>query len=192
MASEVTRVDVDDMPPLIRTKYRFKKDAPCPLCGHSTADTTLEIDLNAPLRDLAAVFDDSITNLPCCGACKAAYVRRDRLSHALPAPLGYIASLIHRAGYRGKVRAWLSHNADAVQRMDKVPPAVKREMTARALSLLGYSGCAIAFGVAATLMSQQRGVSIAALYVLYWLIAVGGGIGLIVGALRWLRWMLAL
>lgn len=99
------------------TKYRFKSQVLCPFCGRSTANTTIDVDMNTPLGDMAG-FDVVVPALPCCSPCKARYVQWNNRSLDLPLVLGYPLAILHRLTYRTRVREWLRQNAEVVENVD--------------------------------------------------------------------------
>jgi hypothetical protein len=189
---EKTKDDLADLGSIVRTKYRFKPHVLCPFCGRTSADTTLDVDLNAPFRDMIAVFDDGVSALPCCSPCKARHIKWDNRSLDLPLLLGYPMSVLHRLTYRAKVREWLRRNAEVVEKVESIPPLVQKEMLSRALRFTGYSALVAVGATATTLLAYWRASVHGGIYVIYWGAILGGIISFFVGIVRLLKWRLTL
>lgn len=189
---EKNKEDLADIGPIVRTKYRFKPHVLCPFCGRSPADTTLDVDLNAPFRDMIAVFDDGVSALPCCSPCKARYVKWDNRSLDRPLLFGYPSSILHRLTYRARVRDWLRRNAEVVEKVQSIPPAVQKEMLSRALRFTAYSALVVVGATAMTLLTYWRASVHGGIYVVYWGAIIGGAISSFAGIVRLLKWRLTL
>jgi hypothetical protein len=182
--------EAEEIIPVQRAQYAFKPGALCPFCGQEPATAELDVDLNLPLHDWVAVFDDSVPNLPCCSDCRAGYLKRSARALALPEWPGYVASVLHRLSYRGKILRWLRENAQVVKTQDRLPPALRKEMVGRALGVLGHSALITGSAVALVNFSSTVARGGDMMYLGGWAMIVVGGIGLAIGAFRWIRWTL--
>ena len=108
---KIEPTDLTAISPFGKTTTIFVSYAKCPFCGCRSTDTTLDVDMNPPFRNLIAAFDKKIPSLPCCSPCKARYVRWYNWSLDLPLILGFPSSMLHRLTYQAKVRDWVRRNS---------------------------------------------------------------------------------
>lgn len=150
------------------------------------------MDLNPPILDFLIVFDRSVPALPCCSSCGARYLRRSSRDAALPAPLGYLSSILHRLGYVGKVRRWLAENAETAGTNEVVPPDILGDRLGRARRAIGHSLAVIGAGIVLNVLASRRGTGPWWMEAVYGTVILAGSIGLLAGLARWLKWTLKL